>query len=1006
MKRLITAAALALVSSTADSQIVINEFCTASDTLAYKGYVNDWVELYNAGNSSVNLNGYGLSDNPKKPRKFVINCDAWIGPGRHKIVLCNGRGEGLNTSFKLSGDGGESLLLSNPDGDVIDEISTPKLYDDYSYGRITDGGNVWGVFDVATPGKDNSSAKSFSATPVISPTAGFYSGTQSVTITCADPSASIYYTTDGSTPTIWSSKYTGAISVGKNTAVRAIAVSSGQKSSVVATSTYFINSRRMTLPVVSLVTDSKNFYDDMIGIYVKGKNGVSGKCSDDPVNWNQDWERPVHFEYFDKNLKLQVSQDAGVKITGTCSRTNAMKSLRIIARKQYGDNRLRYKFFDKKDISEFKSIVLRNGGNDFQSTMLRDALITGIAAEGMDVDVQALQPAAVFLNGEYLGMHNIREKVSDHFAEENYGVESDLVDLLEYKGSDGGYETHAGVIDGDGKEFDEFMTFVKNNNFADPANYEKVKEQLDINNFIDYWIAQIYVDNEDWPMNNIKWWKARGTNTKWRWILFGTEFSCGVYGGQPNVNSVWRDIDVNSDGWSTTTWSTRLMRRLLENEEFKAKFLQRFSYHIDHTFRYARIKEFSDSLKNLVKDEFMEHGKKWYEWLVTSWWGPTSWENNINNLNSWFERRPTYVSQHLRDYFSISSRYNVVVSAVGCDKAKFSVNGCPSTANVSGRYFGGVNLNLGADLPSGKGVDYWLVEKADGSKSQVHEDAVDIIFDGDIKVTLYTKDAPVEYPVHTVATTGIFVNEVMPNNVGALSDETGHYPAWIEFYNDNDYAVDMAGLYIMNEKYEYQVPGGSSDVTTIPAKGHLVFFADGKPELGPLHMSITLKKDKKNGVYLGEDVNGKKDYIDYFEAPEVKKNQSYGRKSDGGASLVTFVSSTPFAKNGDGKELVLQPLYTAEQDDPEDVPTPVSEVVAPSTTKTPSAVNVFPNPTTDFITIDCKSASVKYELYAISGRKILSGEDMRVDMGGLPSGMYILRVYGGGTLQSVKVLKR
>lgn len=1008
MKRLITAAALTLAATAANSQILINEICTGTDTLEYKGYSCDWVELYNAGAADVNLKGYALSDNPKKPRKHVIDCDAVIIPGGHVVVLCNDLGTGLNAGFKLSSDGGEQVLLSDPTEEVIDQVTTPTVRDDYSYGRLTDGADSWGIFDIATPGKRNSNSKALCATPVISPTAGFFTTTQKASITCDNPKATIYYTTDGSTPTKTSKKYTGEINISQTTVLRAIAITDGCKESKVATASYFINSRQMTLPVVSLVTDRKNFYDDKTGIYVAGTNGVAGKCSDNPVNWNQDWERPVHFEYFDKNQILRLSQDAGVKITGTCSRTNAMKSLRIIARDRYGDNRLRYKFFDKKDISEFKSIVLRNGGNDFQGTMLRDALITGLAASGgMDVDVQALQPAAVFLNGEYLGMHNIREKVSDHFAEENYGVESDLVDLLEYKGSDNSYATHAGVIDGDGKEFDEMMVFVKNNSLANKDNYEKIAAQMDINNFVDYWIAQIYVDNEDWPMNNIKWWKARGKNTKWRWILFGTEYSCGVYGGRPEVNSVFRDIDINSTGWSTTKWSTLLMRKLLENDEFKAKFLQRFSYHIDHTFRYARVKEFSDSLKNLVKTEFMEHGQKYYNWLVQSWWGPSQWENNINDLNSWFENRPTYVSKHLREYFNISSRYDVTVSA-DIQNVKFSINHCPSTANVTGRYFADINLNLSAVLPADKAVNYWTVTDANGNEQNYYTDEIDLQITGNVIIKLTTKDAtPANFPERTAVVKGLYVNEVMPNNVGALADESGHFPAWIEIYNDNDYSIDMAGLYILaGKKDQYQIPAGSSDVTTIPAKGHLVFFADGKPALGALHLGFTLKKDKENPVYLGQMLNDKAEYLDYIESPSLKKNRSYGRKTDGAKDCITFGTSTPFDRNANGTEETALPLYTYTGEDPDDTPTedpstPVSENIAPL-----ASVNVFPNPTADYIRIDTESENVTYALYTISGEKILAGAGKEIDMTNLSSGMYVLRAYTGGALQTVKVMKR
>ncbi len=1008
MKRLITAAVLSLTATAAQSQILINEICTSTDTLTYKGYSCDWVELYNAGSTDVNLKGYALSDNPKKPRKHVIDCDAVIIPGGHVVVLCNDNSSGLNAGFKLSGDGGEDVILSDPDENIIDQIKTVMLYDDFSYGRLTDGNDAWGVFDVATPGKKNNNQKAISSTPVISPTAGFFTTGQSVTITCDDPSAVIYYTTDGSIPTTSSKEYSSAIKINQTSALRAIAVSSGCKSSRVATATYFINSRQMTLPVVSLVTDRKNFYDNRIGIYVKGTNGVAGKCSDDPVNWNQDWERPIHFEYFDKNQILQLSQDAGVKITGTCSRTNAMKSLRIIARKEYGDNRLRYKFFDKKDIDKFKSIVLRNAGNDFNRTMIRDALITGICGESMDVDVQALQPVAVFLNGEYLGMHNMREKVSDHFAEENYGPESELVDLLEYKGSN-----EIGIIDGTDKDFKTLMSFVEKNSLTNQTNYDKVASEIDIDNFIDYWIAQIYVGNWDWPNNNIKWWRARGKNTKWRWILFGTEYSCNVYGGQESdENSVKRCLDERASGepLGYSYGCNLLMRKLLENTAFKAKFLQRFSYHIDHTFRYARMKEFSDSLANLIKAEMVEHANRWDPGLMNSWWGGTTqWETNLNNLNSWFEQRAKHVSQHLRDYFSINSRYAVTVSA-DINDVKFSVNGCPSTANISGKYFAKVNLNLSAVLPKGKAVNYWIVTGSDGNEQRIYKDAIDVTISNDVVIKLYTKDAaPVTIPERTVATTGLYVNEVMPNNQGPLADETGHFPGWIEFYNSTDKAIDMAGMYvILNTKNQYQIPGGNSQLTTIPAKGHLVFFADGKPELGALHLGVTLKEEKANTVDLGDIVNGENIYLDNFDAPALKKNQSFGRKSDGAKDLVTFSSSTPFDKNSAGSIEMPLPLYTYTGEDPEDDPnngnenpnTAVSENIASI------SMNVYPNPTSDYIKIASESENVSYTLYTIAGEKLLSGTGKEVNMTNLESGMYVLKAYAGGALQSVKVMKR
>ena len=976
MKKILVLFVVLTTYFAAYSQIYINEYCSAVDTIAYEGHVCDWVELYNSGSDAVNLKGYGISDKSNKPFKYVIDCDSWLNPYSYKVILCNEIGIGLNTNFKLSSSGGEDLVLTDPSGEIVDKVSTVKMNDDFSYGRIADGSVEWGLFDVATPGERNGKVLAFTDTPVISPSAGFYNQPTTISIKCDNPSATIYFTTDGSLPTLSSTKYTYPFVVSANTAVRAVAIAEGCKTSIAATSTYFIKSRKISLPVVSLVTDNDNFFSDTKGIYVAGVNGVAGNCQTEPKNWNQDWERPVHIEYFDKEQKLQISQDAGVKITGSCSRGNAMKSLRVIARKEYGDNRLRYKFFDKKNISEFKSIVLRNGGNDFGFTMYRDGLVSGLVGEGMDVDVQAFQPAAVFLNGEYLGLHNIREKVSSHYLMENFGVDDDYVDIL---------ENQYMVNEGSNADYRNIITFINANSLADNNNYNKVAAKIDINNFVDYWIAQIYIDNEDWPNNNIKWWRSQGKNAKWRWIMFGAEFSCNIYGGTPDVNSLKRDIEEHSTGWGSRPWASLLIRKLLENQDFRNKFLQRFAYHIDHTFRYERVKEFSDSLKSLVQDEWPYHADRWRDW----WY--YGWDDRCNNMNEWFRQRPNYVREHLKNYFNISDIFDLTVIA-DCEGAKFSINGCPSTANVSGNYFSGVTLTISADLPSTLTIDHWQVTTLDGNETDIYTPELPLNLAASTVVKLYTRSAdPVQYPNQETSVAGIYVNEVMTRNFGALADEYGKFPTWIEFYNSNDYDIDMAGLYIMNKKEEYRIPGGFPAQTTIPAKGYIVFFADGQPLLGPLHLGFTLKDDEKNGVYLGEIVAENANYLDWIEIPELKKNQSYGRDVDASTSLVTFSQSTPYDKNQNGKLLPQEKLYTSTKE---------------LSTISPVSSIIYPNPVSDVVHIATDASNVEYTLYTIAGQKIMQGYGNEVDISHIPSGIYVMYIKVDNINQYTKVVKR
>jgi len=1139
----------------ANAQVVVNEFCANNDTLEVMGQTSDWIELYNSGAETVNIKGYAISDNPKKPRKYVIDTDVEIYPGCFKIVLCNGLGADLNASFKLSGDGSEYVVWSDASGNTIDEIAIPKNNRDYSYGRLIDGGSEWGTFDISTPGKTNTEQQALSPMPVFSKVAGFYTSEFKVDISCGDPNAAIYYTTNGALPTAKSTKYTGAITISNTKVLRAIAVAPGMKESHATTATYFINLRSVDLPVVCLSTDSKNFYDNRIGIYVAGTNGISGYCQDQPKNWNQPWERPVHVEVFDKNKKLQISQDAGVRITGSCSRGNDMKSLRLIARKEYGDNRFRYKFFDKKDISAFKQIVLRNAGNDFVGTMTRDALETGLVGESLDVDVQAFQPAAVFLNGEYLGLHNIREKVCTHYVEENYGADADKTDLLENKYS---------VIDGSNAEYKKLFEFVRDNDMADEANYQKVASQVDIDNLIDYWCAQIYIDNEDWPNNNIKYYKTAAKDSKWRWILFGCEYSLSVYGGNGyENNSVHYGLDDNTGRWSQSNWGGVFVRNLLANKKFRNQFIQRMAYVTDHTFAPTRVNQFADSLRNLMYNEWKYHSEKWYGWL-----NQDSWTNRINEQKNWLAKRPPYIREYMRQYFSLSGPYNVQVSSDNAG-AKFSINGGMATANVSGNYYGGATLELSAKLPSGLMVDHWEVSgascssksvfsygdtwryydsgnapsgnwKSDANASsgwktgrsplgfspswtpitqinggssdnrystcyfckqinltqnpsdilsasitikvddgavvyvngkeqgrynmnsgnvdygtwsstyvadleetviainpadlvkgnnliaiEVHQtsstssdlwleakmdlvesngstntqkftdNTVSINLASDTEVKLVTKAAPTltcENRSQTVKGS-IYINEVMTRNFGVISDETNHYPAWVEFYNASDKAIDMAGLYVLDAKNQVKIPCGQPELTTIPAKGYLVFFMDGRTDLGANHLGINLTTDGETAVYLGETVNGNDEYVDWIEVPSIKKGYSYGRKTDGNESWVAFSTSTPFAANGEGSVSPVSPVYTPVEDiQPENLPT----------------IEAYPNPTRDFVYLrtDNMDSDIRYEVYDTNGQLLIKGEGDTVDMQGLAPAMYIIRVGASGYKTGIKVVKR
>ncbi|MBK5279983.1 MAG: chitobiase/beta-hexosaminidase C-terminal domain-containing protein, partial [Bacteroidia bacterium] len=311
-------------------QIFINEICPANADINYDpDFYNFscWIELYNGGNSNVTLDGYYLSDNTNNKGKWRIPNGTIIQSKGYQLIWCDEMNTKMHTNFKLDSEG-EELILSNPTLTQVDQIVFPKQYTNVSYGRKTDGASSWSFHVEPTPGKINSNntATVQLETPSFSLSAGRYPSTQSITIKHSIPSVEILYTTDGSEPTINSTKYVSPISIPKTTTLKAISYLKSFIPSKTEVKTYFINEHEFTLPVISLSTGPSFLTNSTIGIYVEGSNGIKGNCKDIPVNWNQDWSRHAAFEFFKETGKKEFDQDVDIRIGGGCSRNNPKKS--------------------------------------------------------------------------------------------------------------------------------------------------------------------------------------------------------------------------------------------------------------------------------------------------------------------------------------------------------------------------------------------------------------------------------------------------------------------------------------------------------------------------------------------------------------------------------------------------------------------------------------------------------------------------------------------------------
>ena len=639
-------------SPTLAQSVQINEFLAANQAVniesRFTSYV-DWIELYNPGSSAVDLGGYTLTDDLSKPDRWRIPDGTLLQPRSFILFWADDKDTDHHTNFKLSKNG-EQLGLFSPNGEPIDTLSFGPQYTDVSYGRSSSDPTTWGYMAFATPRRTNAvSHTSVAASPTFDLSSGFYNGTQSVELSTDLPNGAIHYTLDGSPPTLNSTRYTAPLQIDQTMVVRARVFADDHAPSEGTIQTFLIDEPK-GLPVVSLITDPDNFFHDDIGIYVVGTNGSGGRCAGGPRNWNRDWERPVHVEFFETDGSPGFKLDAGVGIFGGCTRTFAQKSLEIVARDQYGPKRIEYPVFADRPVDAYKAFLLRNSGQDWKYTMFRDGLSQILARDGLDVDGQAFRSAIVFLNGAYWGIHNLREKLNAHYVENHFDIDSDDVELLNPEKSQ--------PIRGLSPHYNDLVTYLENNDLTIPEHLEWVQNQLDVDAYIDYLILNLYVANVDWPGNNLKLWRPNTEDGRWRWMTFDLDRGFGGDGlAQPHTNALMRALAENGANWPNPPWSTFLFRKLLTSDAFKHNFIQRFALHLNTTFATDRILPVVDSLQALIAHEMPRHQSRWPETISLV----ENWAAGVEVLRTFARERPDHARNHIIDRFELSGMAEVTV---------------------------------------------------------------------------------------------------------------------------------------------------------------------------------------------------------------------------------------------------------------------------------------------------------------------------------------------------------
>ncbi len=738
------------VSSTAQT-LKINELmqsnveCIMDDI---KEFPDSWVELYNPTDAAINLKDYKISNKNKVKKAWQLP-DQQVPAGGYVIIYCDKEGKEdnrLHADFRLeSGKGCTLYLFKGKDAEPVDSLPADMKKmpaPDVAFGRETDGADKWGYQVTPTPGKANTGeicdAKHILGAPVFGKEGFVTSGDASFQLELSLPEGApegtvIRYTTDGSEPTSKSTKYTNPINIGKTKVIRAKLFCDGWLSPMSTAQSYIFHPREITLPIFSVQTNDKYLNDKEIGLFANNNSKEDKKT--------HDWRRPVMIEFFPVGSDNSAFNQLGeTRIQGGQSRSNALKSMVFYANKRFDPDQKRYsyEFFpdQKPGITEFKSFSLRDGGNDFGDLYFRDLIIQRTMAGHVDLDWQAGHSAVLYINGEYMGMLNIRERSNEDNIYSNYnGLEDiDMVEishekvdnvdqfLEEFKGSE------------DETFYNAFKAFYSEKGHT-KAEYE---QWMDVSEYLNVMIMNLFYGNIDFPGNNIVFWRPNDDDTEsglpkiWRFIVKDTDFGLGLYGRQNNYNTIdllYNPANYPNDNWAFTEPATRLIKNMLEDKDILDMFIDKCCVYMGDFMNAKGTGEIIDIIKAESMEEFVAHRDKynpgWGWWPVDN---RSEIENKFNAAKQWAEGRPNNFYNHIGKKWNLGTAFPVTINKSVADMPEdVTVNGIKLSEGVfDGKLFPNRQLTITATAPEGKTIAGWKVTTTPASGSKKTEN-----YDGD-----------------------------------------------------------------------------------------------------------------------------------------------------------------------------------------------------------------------------------------------------------------------------------
>jgi len=852
------------------AQVYVNEVMSSNNTTIADefGEFDDWIELYNSNVFSIDLRGKFITDDSTNPTKWEIpntNGAVTTIPPQSYILLWADQdvtqGE-HHLGFKLSSTGDGIFLYENDGVTLIDGFNFPGVATDQSYGRQPDGSSSFQVFSQPTPDASNNNATQTVAKPILVPDEGMYSGPQSVSITSSTPGASIYYTIDGSIPTTSSQLYTQPIAVDSTLSIRTMAIKPGFTNSFVETNSYIINFSS-TYPVVYVTAEPSGLWDDQVGIYTIGTNGVAGYCTD-TANFNQDFEVIAHADIYYPDGSQISDNNCGLKISGNCSRRNPQKPLALQFRNDYsdiGDNEVKHNIFEQKEIDEFKRLYLRKGnaaGITSFSIQYADPLANLVVEGEMDIETAGVKIVELFLNDEYWGMYDLREKFDQHrfVRQYKYATHKDSIDIIRNPGRDYPSTTwwaYQRATYGNEVDYNNFVNDFMARDLSIDTDYDAIVDQIQLDEMMNWLISGVFLCNRDWISNNVKVWK-HGKHGKWRWCFVDFDHSM-------RIDLV--DYD-NLTGKVFYDWpnggnfySNQLYRKLFDNPRFRDEFIQRSATYMNTVFNNSRFYPIADSLKQVYKTHAQRAHNRWENDNSNSHYfsigHPLAEIDSVfQTYFDFFAQRPIHIKNHYQTRWGINGMFTLNINTTAATNGKVAANNVYKELpiNYTGEYFANVPFNIHAIPNAGYRFSHW-------QETGITDATIEVNTSLDLTLT------PIFVPAQELV-----INEIHYHPTTSSNEE------FIEIYNPDAQAKDLSN-YELSSGICFKFPEG----TSIAPGEYIVIAADATVYAGNgyqvFQWEYTNLSNGGENVGIANQIGGVLDNVSYDD------NSPWNNQADG-----------------------------------------------------------------------------------------------------------------------------